>query len=195
MNDSHTWARRYRKIFLFLLRFKWCRQKWICISVYLFTASFVYKNTRATYSHHISTRKSTKKINAVHERSLRIIRNDYESLYPLLLEEVHQTTFHQRYINSLMTKVYKYLNGHSPDIMNDIFKLRDDTCNLRNFHIFQKLPHLPDRKPSFTETRTRCYSISRWPTLETSACWYPWGSFFNSSVAYVWGMYAYRNLL
>ena len=42
------------------------------------------------------SKKSTKKINAVHERSLRIIRNDYESLYPLLLEETHQITFHQR---------------------------------------------------------------------------------------------------
>ena len=83
------------------------------------------------------SKKSTKKINAVHERSLRIIRNDYESLYPLLLEEAHQITFHQRCINSLMIEVYKYLNGHSPDIMNDIFKLRENTYNLRNFHIFQ----------------------------------------------------------
>ena len=41
------------------------------------------------------SKKFTKKINPVHERSLRIIRNDYESLYPLLLEEAHQITFHQ----------------------------------------------------------------------------------------------------
>ena len=39
-------------------------------------------------------KKSTEKINAVHERSLQIIRNDYESLYPLLLQEAHQITFH-----------------------------------------------------------------------------------------------------
>ena len=32
-----------------------------------------------------------------------------------------------------MIKVYKYLNGHSPDIMNDIFKLRENLYNLRNF--------------------------------------------------------------
>ena len=83
------------------------------------------------------SKKSTKKINAVHERSLRIIRNDYESLYPLLLEETHQITFHQRCINSLMIEVYNYLNGHSPDIMNDIFKLRENMYNLQNFHIFQ----------------------------------------------------------
>ena len=30
-------------------------------------------------------KKSTKKINVVHERPLRIIRNDYESLYPLII--------------------------------------------------------------------------------------------------------------
>ena len=27
-------------------------------------------------------------------------------------------------------EVYKYLNGHSPDIMNDIFKLREKMYNL-----------------------------------------------------------------
>ena len=37
-----TWTSCYR-IFLFLLRFKWCRQKWICNSVYLFNASFLHK--------------------------------------------------------------------------------------------------------------------------------------------------------
>ena len=42
------------------------------------------------------------------------------------LEEAHQITFHQRYINFLMIEVYKYLNGHSPDIMNDIFKLSEN---------------------------------------------------------------------
>ena len=67
------------------------------------------------------SRNSAKKINAIHERSLRIIRNDYESLYPLLLDEAHQIVFHQQHINSLMIEVYKFLNGHSPDIMNDIF--------------------------------------------------------------------------
>ena len=83
------------------------------------------------------SKKSTKRINAVHERSLQTIRNYYESLYPFSLEEAHQITLYQRCINSLMTKVYKYLNGHSPDIMNDIFKLRENMYDLRNFHIFQ----------------------------------------------------------
>ena len=76
-------------------------------------------------------------INAVHERFLRIILNDYESPYALLLEEAHQITFHQRCINSPLIEVYKYLNGHSPDIMNLVFKLKEKMYKLRNFHIFQ----------------------------------------------------------
>ena len=36
-----------------------------------------------------------------------------------------------------MIEVYKYLNGHSPDIMNDIFKLRENMYNFRNVQIFQ----------------------------------------------------------
>ena len=39
------------RYFFILLRFKWCRQKLILISIYLFTASFVDKNACATYSH------------------------------------------------------------------------------------------------------------------------------------------------
>ena len=41
-----------------------------------------------------------------------------------------------------MIEVYEQLNGHSPDLMNDIFKLRENRYNLRNFHIFQtENPH------------------------------------------------------
>ena len=36
-----------------------------------------------------------------------------------------------------MIKVYKYLNRHSPETVNDIFTLRENMYNLRNFHIFQ----------------------------------------------------------
>ena len=45
-------------------------------------------------------------------------------------------------LNSFMIEVFKYLNGHSPDIMNDIFKLRENMCNLQNSHILQtENPH------------------------------------------------------
>ena len=37
-------------------------------------------------------------------------------------------------LTSLLSEVYKFLNGYSLDIMNDVFHLRQNTYNLRNFH-------------------------------------------------------------
>ena len=68
------------------------------------------------------SKKSTRKINAVHERSLRTVLNNYEPPLSLLLEEAHQITFHQQYTNSVMIEVCKYLRGYSPNIMNNTFK-------------------------------------------------------------------------
>ena len=36
-----------------------------------------------------------------------------------------------------MIEVYKYLNGLFLDIMSNIFKLRENTYNLRNSHMFE----------------------------------------------------------
>ena len=45
-------------------------------------------------------------------------------------------TIYQRCINVLLTEVYKYLNGYSPDLMNEVFYLHQNYCNLRNFDVF-----------------------------------------------------------
>ena len=53
-----------------------------------------------------------------------------------------------------MTEVYKYLNELSPDVMTDIFKLRENTYNSKDFHLFESqnprtktfgLDHIPYR--------------------------------------------------
>ena len=49
----------------------------------------------------------------------------------------YRPKMHTKCIKLLMIEVYKYLNGLSPDIMSGIFKLRENTYNLRNFHIFE----------------------------------------------------------
>ena len=60
------------------------------------------------------------RINSIYARCL---RQNYASDFEVLLENA--------------IEVYKYLNGLYPDIMSDIFKLRENTYNLRNFHIFE----------------------------------------------------------
>ena len=36
-----------------------------------------------------------------------------------------------------MTQVYKYINGHSPHIMNYIFLIKRNIYNLQNFNVFE----------------------------------------------------------
>ena len=72
------------------------------------------------------------------EKSLRLVLNDRQSTLDEMLDTLNENekTIHQQCIDRLLTEVYKFLNGYSPDIMNDVFHLRQNTCNLRNFHVF-----------------------------------------------------------
>ena len=53
-----------------------------------------------------------------------------------MLDTLNEKTIHQQYTDRLLTEVYKFLNGYSSDIMNDVFHLRQNTYNLRNVHAF-----------------------------------------------------------
>ena len=43
---------------------------------------------------------------------------------------------HRQCIDPLLAEGYKFLSGYSPDVMNNVFHLRQNTCNLQNFHAF-----------------------------------------------------------
>ena len=77
------------------------------------------------------------RINSIHERCLRFIQQNYPSDFEVLLENANEKQVHQKCIELLMIEVYKYLNNLYPDIMSNIFKLRENTYNLRHFHIFE----------------------------------------------------------
>ena len=79
------------------------------------------------------TKHSIGRINSIHERCLRLIQQNYTSDFEVLLENSNEKPVHQKCIELLMIEVYKYLNDLSPDIMS----VRENTYNLRNFHIFE----------------------------------------------------------
>ena len=83
------------------------------------------------------TKHSIGWITSIYEQYLRLIQQNYTSDFEVLFENANEKQVHQKCIELLMIEVYKYLNGLSPDIMSDIFKLRENTYNLRNFHIFE----------------------------------------------------------
>ena len=79
------------------------------------------------------SRTSNNMINKLHERSLRIILNDYSSDFNILLENNNDICNHHRNIQALLIEVFKMKNGLVPPIMESILNERFNTYNLRNF--------------------------------------------------------------
>jgi len=78
------------------------------------------------------SRECNNLINRVHEKALRIAYKDYTSSFQELLSNDKSVTIHNRNLQLLATEVYKYLNGLSPKIMGQVFKLHDNIYDLRS---------------------------------------------------------------
>ena len=72
----------------------------------------------------------------LHERSLRIVLNDYSSNFNILLENNNDISNHHRNIQALLIEVFKMKNELAPPIMESILNKRFNTYNLRNFQEF-----------------------------------------------------------
>ena len=80
-------------------------------------------------------------MNKIHERSLRLLLKNYKDDFQDLLRPSGDISIHQRCINSLLTEVYKYIHGLSPEIMNELFSTRANIYNTRQFDVFKT--HMP----------------------------------------------------
>ena len=72
-----------------------------------------------------------RKINYLHERSLRIVYRDNPSSFDELLQKGHSFTIHYRNIQSLDMELYKVKENLSNEIMNCILSPRTLKYNLR----------------------------------------------------------------
>ena len=86
-----------------------------------FKAQFSY--CPAVWKFH--NRSLNNKINRLHERCLKIIYNDKHLNFEELLVKYNSVSLHHNNIHTLAIEMYKVVNGMSPEIMNDIFKLRE----------------------------------------------------------------------
>ena len=80
------------------------------------------------------SRALNNKINRLHERCLRIICNDKTYTFKELLEKDNSVLKHYRNIQALAIEMYRVAHGMSPQIMNEIFQLRENLTLL--FHRF-----------------------------------------------------------
>ena len=85
------------------------------------------------------SRANNRKINMLHERCLRIIYNDKQSSFTELLNKDSSVSIHIRNIQRLAIEMFKFYNGLSPPLMNNIFKLREENpYNLRHVSEFSR---------------------------------------------------------
>ena len=66
-------------------------------------------------------RMTNRKISRLHERCLRIIYNDKQSSFKMLLEKDSSVSIHDRNIQCLATEMYKVSNGLSPPVVSNTF--------------------------------------------------------------------------
>ena len=69
------------------------------------------------------------KINALHERTLRVVYKDDISTFEELLEKDNSQCIHHRNIHALAIEMYKSKCDIGPEIMNDIFVKKENKFN------------------------------------------------------------------
>ena len=77
-------------------------------------------------------REINRKINHIHERSLRIVFRDYNSSFKDLLKKDNYVCIHHRNIQSLAVESFKKKENLSNTIMSDIFPITVLNYNLRS---------------------------------------------------------------
>ena len=80
----------------------------------------------------LHSRTLNNRINNIHERALRLTYNDDKSSFKQLLEKDHSVTVHQKNLQVLVTEIFKVKNNLAPDIMKDVFELKEPPYNLRS---------------------------------------------------------------
>ena len=78
------------------------------------------------------SREQNNRINRLHKRALQLAYKDYISNFQELLHEDHSFTIHHRNLQILATEIYKFINGFSPKIMENIFELTPQDYSLRS---------------------------------------------------------------
>ena len=80
-------------------------------------------------------RSLNNKINTLHERCLKTIYNDKQSNFEELLVRDNSVPIHYQNFQCLAVQMYMVANGMSPDIMSEIFQLRENM----HYHLRHKL--------------------------------------------------------
>ena len=79
-------------------------------------------------------------IDRVHKRALRVLLDDHESTFEVLLAKNNETTIHIQNLRVLMIEIYKTLNCTNPSFMQECFVRKDTTYDVRTKDLLQIPP-------------------------------------------------------
>ena len=105
-----------------------------------------------------------KRLEAIHERALRFVSQDFESSYELLLTNTGFPSFELRRTRSLACTIYKAKNNLAPSYVCDIFKEKTIHHNLKGSHDQQLfLPNVNKTKSGLHSLRY--FGVKLWNNL------------------------------
>ena len=91
------------------------------------------------------------KINRLNKRCLRIIYSDKKSSFDKLLDKDESASIHRQNILKLGIEMFKVLNGENLQIVNEIFRVRNETSyEIRQTSCF----HIPSVNTVFSGTES-----------------------------------------
>ncbi len=73
---------------------------------------------------HMCSKSDTKKVEKLQERALCFIYRKFESDYKTLLNLAESSSLYMRKLRTIVTEVYKAINGMSPEFLLDLFVIK-----------------------------------------------------------------------
>ena len=87
---------------------------------------------------HFCSKKQTRNIEKIQERSLRFVFNDFQTPYIHLLNKANRDTLHVMRLKRLLVCVYKSVNSIGPTYLHTLFVRKGSNYNLRNLNILEQ---------------------------------------------------------
>ena len=81
---------------------------------------------------HFSSKKSQNKMERIHERSLKLLSNDYLSSYAECLEKSTSVSMETKKLRRIIYEIFKTLNNLNPVFMTDIFHYSANVTHKRH---------------------------------------------------------------
>ena len=78
------------------------------------------------------SRQLNNPISKIHERALRLVYKDNKLTFNDDLEPDNSVTIHQRNLQILATEIFKVKNSLAPEIMTEVFEIKEPHYNLRS---------------------------------------------------------------